>query len=213
MTDHRATITDNTYLIPPKRQGAYTIKECDLSRLETMIGQITPHPKLYHNLAMALLGIAASTLVTLLTLLTVKDVASFVWISIGAILLLSSMLTVVFWVIDKRQQEETETSVEHVLEEIQRLKRNFDKPPVQISKPLPVIKQLPSRTKELPRDIRSQLAVLRSFSDEDIVAIVDDVNAGERTSAMHRLEAAAKSPLINPKYVIDKLSDCLKRIG
>src|SRR5215475_12262311 len=102
MSSQRNPITEDTYLIQPKKQGAYPIKESDLNRLEAMISQIPPIQKLFHNLAMALLGIAGGALVTLLT---IKDMASVEWRLIGGIFLVTSVFTVVFWVIDKRQRE------------------------------------------------------------------------------------------------------------
>jgi hypothetical protein len=116
---------------PPKEQGIYPIRESDWLRLKRMISRIIPSKRVYEVAASALFGVVASALLSLVAFKSASNLGAWVLPTTYAILITSVGLGVGLIILDRLQKDIVSVSVTSVVEELQAIEQDYEKPQAQ----------------------------------------------------------------------------------
>jgi hypothetical protein len=128
MSEPTFQFTAKDYLLTPKGQAIYAIKERDLERLEKMANRIDQQGGFYQNMGFGGAGAAIGTATSLIGLAYTQNVAVWCQILCWVILAVSFSLAVVGFVASRRERHNLQVSKQAILEEFQLLKESVHTP-------------------------------------------------------------------------------------
>jgi hypothetical protein len=123
---NKLSFSQDYFVYEPKRQGVYPIQESDWNRLERMIEKIVPERKIYSILASAALGVFASSIFSVISLYTLKDLPTWIFPTNCAILISSLIVGIALIKIDSQQKEILQVSSKIILSDLHNIKEKFE---------------------------------------------------------------------------------------
>lgn len=123
------TISNEQILHLPKTESVYPICMSDWDRLKRVLKTIQLPKRIYGFLASGCLGLFASALISVIDMYNRTEVADWFKITIWCILIISGILCIVFYCLDKQTIEYNHKSSEDVLTEMEIIESKY-KPPL-----------------------------------------------------------------------------------
>ncbi len=122
------TISNEQILYRPKTESVYPICMSDWDRLKRALKTIQLPKRLYGSLASGCLGLFASALISVIDMYNRTEVADWFKITIWCILIISGILCIVFYCLDKQMIEDNHKSSKDVLTEMEIIESKYNPP-------------------------------------------------------------------------------------
>jgi hypothetical protein len=120
------------YLLTPKGQGVFTIRETDLKRLDKMVGRIDQRGGFNQNMGFFGAGAVIGATTALIGLMTAQNVLVWRW----AILAISCALAVIGFFNSLRERQNLQVSKQAILEEFQVIREGVDATAAETTAPV-----------------------------------------------------------------------------
>jgi hypothetical protein len=114
-----------------RKQYTYTITHDEWQQLKTRISRIPKQKNLFQTLGAAAFGVSATAGAFLLSLLTLKDVANWLWIASWVAFLVFLVAGPLCFIFDKGSKEDANSSVSNVLEDMESIQSRFMDPQIR----------------------------------------------------------------------------------
>ena len=122
------TISNEQILYRPKTESVYPICMSDWDRLKRALKTTQIPKRLYGFLASGCLGLFASALISVIDMYNRTEVADWFKITIWCILIISGILCMVFYCLDKQIVEDNHKSSKDVLTEMEFIESKYNPP-------------------------------------------------------------------------------------
>lgn len=122
------TISNEQILYRPKTESVYPISMSDWDRLKRALKTIQVPKRLYGFLASGCLGLFASALISVIDMYNRTEVADWFKITIWCILIISGILCIVFYCLDKQMVEDNHKSSKDILTEMEIIESKYNPP-------------------------------------------------------------------------------------
>lgn len=122
------TISNDQILYRPKTESVYPICTSDWDRLKRVLKTIQLPIRLYGFLSSGCLGLFASAFVSVIDMYNRTEVADWFKITIWCIFIISLILCIVFYCLDKQMIEDNHKSSKDVLTEMEFIESKYNPP-------------------------------------------------------------------------------------
>ena len=122
------TISSEQILYRPKTEGVYPICLSDWERLKRTLQSLTTPSRLYGFLASGFLGLFGSSLLSIIDMCNRDSVSDWFKITMWCVFIISLILLVVFYLLDKQIKKDSQRNSEDVLNEMKIIESKFNPP-------------------------------------------------------------------------------------
>lgn len=119
--------TQDYTIFETKKKGLYPIHETDWERLKFMAEKIIPEKKIYIIISSICFGIFASSMFSIFSLYTLKNLPSWILPANWAILISSLILGVILIILDNQQKQLIKYSSLNICHEMKLLEEQYEK--------------------------------------------------------------------------------------